>query len=165
MRKNSINTRGVIHREVQSGDSAITPANDCYFGNIKMVKKRNGITGKIVVVEGGEICVGGSALASCADLDLVTHSQISEAVITLAGLLSLFWQGNLLDCTFGCCCQFLHVGAGLVCFWKGRCQSSCTIDRHPRKGSSIGRDHHWTNAQGKASIPIATSSHRRRSIG
>lgn len=33
VRENAVDAGGVIHREIETSDGAVTPANDCYFGN------------------------------------------------------------------------------------------------------------------------------------
>ena len=64
MRKDTGDTGGVLHREIEACNSAITPANDRYLGDVEVIKDGYRITGKVIVVESGEICVGRSALAS-----------------------------------------------------------------------------------------------------
>jgi hypothetical protein len=63
----ALDTGTVVHGEVQADNGAVAPANDCYAGNIEVVKDGNGVAREVVVMEFGEVCVRATAFTTSAD--------------------------------------------------------------------------------------------------
>ena len=97
--KNTVDAGGVIHRKIKPSDGVITPANDCHFRNIEMVKERNRISCEVIVVESGEARVRRSTFPSCAARQsIVSHSTKSQKDgLTLVESPVLSVQGSSLD--------------------------------------------------------------------
>lgn len=75
--EDALDSRTVVHRQIQAGDGAVTPAHDGDTLDVQVVKHGDGVAREVVVVEAGEVCVGTSAFAAGAEIvDLVCSNVI-----------------------------------------------------------------------------------------
>lgn len=64
MSKDSTDSIGVVHRQVEAGDCAVAPAHDSDSRDVQVVQQCNRVAGNVVVVERGEILVRTPTLAA-----------------------------------------------------------------------------------------------------
>ncbi len=51
MSEDSLNAGAIVHGEIETGNSAVTPANYCDAGDVKMVEDCDCVSCEVVVVE------------------------------------------------------------------------------------------------------------------
>jgi hypothetical protein len=49
--EDSLNAGAIVHGEIETGNSAVTPANYCDAGDVKMVEDCDCVSCEVVVVE------------------------------------------------------------------------------------------------------------------
>jgi hypothetical protein len=62
--EDSLNAGAIVHGEVETGNSAVTPANYCDTGDVEMVEDCNCVSREVVVVECGEVYVGAASFST-----------------------------------------------------------------------------------------------------
>lgn len=66
MCKDSVDARAIIHRKVQTRDTAVAPSYYRDLVDAEVVQERESVAGEVIVVERCEVCVRRTSLSACA---------------------------------------------------------------------------------------------------